>query len=277
VTLSVTLAVKIYTTLFQAFENTDSLGDWTQKLQVFRDQILTWLQEHDILTSVDMHKHIDRMTNSALTYVRDMLLGLARDFLASTPEVILNFFIFILAFAAFLLMGSRAFVSTANVLGIEGNHNEQFARFEKVCALSLGSVLMTGLVQATIVVIGALICGLGNYFIIFAVTFIFSMIPVLGGGVLPFVLAVIMFFQGETSNGIVLLITSGIAGTSDNILKAWLFSKAAETNPAISLISLIGGIALFGFPGLFIAPTVEQLVMAEYHRRRQLQARGVLG
>ncbi|RYZ67834.1 MAG: hypothetical protein EOP09_10380 [Proteobacteria bacterium] len=29
----------------------------------------------------------------------------------------------------------------------------------------------------------------------------------------------------------------------------------------MSLISLLGGIALFGFAGLFIAPVIEQLVM----------------
>ncbi len=58
-----------------------------------------------------------------------------------------------------------------------------------------------------------------------------------------------------------MVVTAVIVGISDNVLRAWLFSRAAESNPAISIITLLGGIALFGFPGLFIAPVIEQLVM----------------
>jgi predicted PurR-regulated permease PerM len=86
-------------------------------------------------------------------------------------------------------------------------------------------------------------------------------------------LAVVSFATGSTSHGIILLVTSLIAGTSDNILRAWLFSKAANTNPVVSLLALLGGISLFGFPGLFLAPIVEQLVMTYLFRDPNMKMR----
>ncbi len=272
--LLVLIGVQIYYTLFQAFDNGDVVGAWSKTLIGARDKILGWLQEQDILTSVDLNKQIGRATGAAVTYIRDLALIGTSDFLAATPEILLNFFVFMMAFAAFLLMGSRTFITTANVLGIEGNHEQQFRRFEKICALSLGSVLLTGLLQATLVTIGARVCSLGNYFLIFAATFILSMIPFAGGGLLPFVLAVISIIQGDAASGTILLVTAGVAVVSENFLKAFLFSKAAATNPLISMISLIGGVTLMGFAGLFIAPVIEQLVMAEFHRRREAQSAG---
>lgn len=269
------LGVKAYFTLFQAFEKTDSIEQWSQTLIGLRDAVMVWLQERDILTSVDVYDHIDKITTSALDFARNFLLTGARNVLSATPQIILNFTIFIMAFTAFLLMGSRSFTSAAGVLGFRGDLDLAFNRFEKICALSLGSVILTGLVQATIVTIGALICSYGNYFLIFAATFILAMVPMMGGGVLPFVLGIVAFLQGDSNHGIILLVTGGVSGLSDNVLKAWLFSKASATNPLISLISLIGGVLLIGFAGLFVAPVVEQLLMAELRRRREAQVAGL--
>ncbi len=268
------LAVKTYLTLFQAFEKSDSIEQWSQTLIGLRNTVMVWLQERGILTSIDVHDQIDRVTTSVLEYARNFLLTGARNVLSATPQIVLNFTIFIMAFAAFLLMGLRVFASTATVLGFEGDFDRALNRFEKICALSLGSVILTGLVQATIVTTGALICSYGNYFLIFAATFIFALVPMMGGGVLPFVLGLIAFMQGDSNSGIILLVTGGISGLSDNVLKAWLFSKASATNPLISLISLIGGILLIGFAGLFVAPVIEQLLMAELRHRREAQVAG---
>ena len=48
-----------------------------------------------------------------------------------------------------------------------------------------------------------------------------------------------------------------VAGVSDNIIRPYLSSKGnVETNPIIGLIAIIGGVTMFGLPGLFIGPLV---------------------
>lgn len=272
VALVAILGVQIYGLIYQAVTNTDELAGLTQKLTGAHDSIWAWLESKNLVFSTEWQQQLDKIVANTLVSLKSVLLIQAQAFFASTPEVLLNIFIFTLAFAAFLLMGGKVFMSVTSVFGVEGNHAQQFQRFEKICFVSLGSVILIGLMQATLVVIGAWICSIGNYFLILAITFIFSMIPLLGAGLVPIGILVFNLVQGDTFSAVVMGATALITGVADNVLKAWLFSKAAKTNPIISMISLIGGITLMGFAGLFIAPTIEQLVMAEYHRRKEIAA-----
>ncbi len=270
--LLVIIGVQTYALLFEAFGDTNMISNLGQRFAELRGQIWARLESYELFVSMEWHKQLERIINSTLVSTRDTLLAGASAFFAATPEILLNLFIFTLAFAAFLLMGSKPYLAVAQLLSFNGDSAEQFRRFERVCFISLGSVLLTGVLQSSIVVVGAWICGLSNYFLIFAVTFIFSMIPLLGAGLVAAAFALVALFQGDMFVALTMGITAGVTGVADNLLKAWLFSKAAKTNAVISLISLLGGIALLGFAGLFIAPTIEQLVMAEYHRRKSLSS-----
>jgi predicted PurR-regulated permease PerM len=155
----------------------------------------------------------------------------------------------------------RIWSNVTQALRLGSTGKEHFQRFEKICGLALGSVLLTAFLQSCLVVVGALIAGFGNLVMIFALSFFLAMIPVIGAGAVPLGLTALSFLQGDATAGIIMLVTSVIVSVSDNILRAWLFSRAAKSNAAISIITLIGGVTLFGFPGLFIAPVLEQLVM----------------
>jgi predicted PurR-regulated permease PerM len=261
------LVVQIYSILYQLFDNKEELSALTQRLSGAHDAIWNWLESKNLVFSEQWQRQLDKIVGTTLISLRDILIERAQMFFAATPVILLNMFIFVLAFSAFLLMGARAFVSAASTFGIEGDHAQQFHRFERVCFVSLGSVILVGMMQASIVTIGARICGTGSYFLVFALTFIGSMIPITGAGIVPVGFLLFNLIQGDTFSSVVFGITAGITGVADNVLKAWLFSKASKTNPVVSMISLLGGVSLMGFAGLFIAPTVEQLVMAEFHRR----------
>ncbi len=265
--LVVVFSVQMYSLIYQAFDSSSSLISLTDKVDSVRAAAWGWLESFDLFNSAEWRDHIDKIINSVIQSSQNGLLEVARGFITSTPQIVLSLFIFALAFMAFLMMGSKVFISTADALGFKGDHSELFNRFERICFLSLGSVILTGAVQASIMTLGARIAGEGSYFLIFVATFLFSMIPLLGAGFVGVVFTVVAIVQGQTDIAIIMGITTIITGGIENILKAWLFSKASKTNPIISIISLLGGIALFGFVGLFLAPTIEQLVMSEFRRR----------
>ncbi len=259
----VILGIQIYASLNQIFEHQEIVAEWSNRLLALRDQILGWLEQKGILQSDNIRVQLTKTTANVTIWGRDTLIGLVRSLIEGAPQIILSGFVFLLSFASFLVMGERAYSSAARALGLRGKYHTHYLKFERICANSLGLVLLTGLLQSTLVLAGSLICGEGHYFIIFAVTFIFSMVPILGAAIVPCTIGAFELIQGDTTSAIILFATMAVAGVADNILKAWLFSKAAKTNPVISLISLIGGVTLIGFAGLFIAPTIEQLVMNE--------------
>ena len=255
------VALQVYSQLYDLFQDKESLSGFNEKIGHVRDQILSWAESNQYLQTFHFKERLDRAVVGLSNSITKFALAAAQGFVSRAPEILMYLFIFIASYGAFLVIQPRIWSNMSNALGLGDRGQEHFQRFEKICALALGSVLLTAAMQAALVVVGASIAGFGGQVMIFAIAFILAMIPVIGAGAVPVALCIFSFLQGETSHGFIMLVTSVIVSISDNILRAWLFSRAAESNPAISIISLLGGIALFGFTGLFIAPVLEQLVM----------------
>jgi predicted PurR-regulated permease PerM len=261
IALFAVVMVQGFTRVYDLFQSPEAMGEFNGKILSVRDQFLSWANQQSFLQKVNVKDQLDRVVIVGTNTAKSWLLIGAQAFLTQTPEILLNLFIFIAAFGAFLVIQPRIWASTSQALQLGDRGKEHFKRFEKICGLALGSVLITGFVQSVLVVIGASIGGFGSPFMIFGVTFLFALIPILGAGVVPIFLCLFGLIEGNYSQAIILGVTAVIVGVADNILRAWLFSRAAQSNPVLSLISLLGGIALFGFAGLFVAPVIEQLVM----------------
>jgi len=255
------LVIQTYSFLVKLTENPDTITHLTGQIFELKQKSLEWLAKQGFWTAEQTSEHLNHLITAGTLKGNDFLLNTSKYFLTQTPQILLSLVIFFLAFSAFLLGGPRLFSLLANKFALRDMSLAR-ERFESICARSLGAVLVTGLLQATLVAIGSAIAGFPSLFLIFLVTFICSMIPLVGAASVPLILAVFQFFNGDYSNVVILAVTAAIAGTIDNFLKAYLFSRAAKTNPLISLMALLGGIMLFGFPGLFIAPVVEQLLMS---------------
>lgn len=253
--------VQGFTRIYDLFQSPEAMGEFNGKILAVRDQFLGWANQQSFLQKVNVKDQLDRVVIVGTNTAKGWLLVGAQTFLTQTPEILLNLFIFIAAFGAFLVIQPRIWSTTSQALQLGDRGKGHFKRFERICGLALGSVLITGFVQSVLVVIGASIGGFGSPFMIFGVTFLFALIPILGAGVVPIFLALFGLIEGNILQAIILGVTAVIVGVADNILRAWLFSRAAQSNPVLSLISLLGGIALFGFTGLFVAPVIEQLVM----------------
>lgn len=250
-----------YSQIYQLFQNPEVMTTINDKIATTRDQIVAWASHKSYLSSVNIGNQVDRAAQVITDSSKHLLLIGAQKFIAQAPVILLDLTVFLMAFGAFLVIQPRMWAATSQAFGLGDRGKEHFQRFEKICGLALGSVFLTGFIQSLLVVIGAALAGYSSLVIIFGVTFIFALIPVLGAGLVPTILAVVTFIQGDITSGIIMTVTAIVVGTADNILRAWLFSRAAKSNPVISLISLLGGIALLGFAGLFVAPVLEQLVM----------------
>ncbi|MGE0526085.1 MAG: AI-2E family transporter [Bdellovibrionales bacterium] len=259
--LSGVVALQIYSQLYDIFQSQESVASFSEKISGFRDQLLAWTSRQEYLSSFNVKAQFDRAVVGVTNSAKGLLLTGARTFVASAPTILLQMFIFFIAYSAFLVSLPRLWIGLCRLLNLEGSSAEHFRKFEFICSLSLGSVLITGLLQSILVFGGAALAGYSGLILIFSVAFICSLIPVVGAGSVAFVLFLAGLFRGETSVALIMLATTIVVGISDNVFRAWLFSRAAKSNPAISIITLLGGIALMGFPGLFVAPVLEQLVM----------------
>lgn len=110
-------------------------------------------------------------------------------------------------------------------------------------------------VQGVVGLIGYLIIGVKEPFFWFGVTCIAAMLPVVGAALAYVPLSIIFFANGQSGQGIALLIFGfGIIGLVDNVLRFTLLKRMANVHQLVTVFGVIIGLNLFGFLGLIFGP-----------------------
>jgi predicted PurR-regulated permease PerM len=83
----------------------------------------------------------------------------------------------------------------------------------------------------------------------------FAVLPVGGSGLIWIPAAIWLFASGDVTRGVVLLVFGTVViGLADNILRPLLLSGRTTMHGLLVFVSLMGGMATFGFIGLVIGP-----------------------
>lgn len=121
---------------------------------------------------------------------------------------------------------------------------------------------LVAICQGIIALIGYVILGVPDPFFWFVITTIGAMIPFVGTAIGTFPVVIIMFSQGQNWEAIALLLYSTIVvGSTDNILRLVVLKKLSDVHPLITLIGVIIGVPLFGFIGLIFGPLLLSLFL----------------
>jgi predicted PurR-regulated permease PerM len=95
------------------------------------------------------------------------------------------------------------------------------------------------------------------------VTFLCSMIPIVGVALIWIPAAITLFAKGAIWKGIIFVLWSVlVVGLSDNIIRPWLVVGRVKQHPLLVLFSILGGTQAFGLPGLILGPVVVAITIA---------------
>jgi predicted PurR-regulated permease PerM len=114
----------------------------------------------------------------------------------------------------------------------------------------------TAFAQAAVALLGFLIAGVPGAFLLAAVTFVLSLVPMgpvlIWGGA-----AAWLYFQGETGWAIFMVAYGVLVISSvDNFVKPILMSRAGNLSMLLVVLGVFGGAIAFGFIGLFVGPAL---------------------
>jgi predicted PurR-regulated permease PerM len=120
--------------------------------------------------------------------------------------------------------------------------------------------LLVALIQGVLVALGFSIVGIPNVILWGSVTAVLAIIPGVGTGFVTLPAVIWLFYSGEIFFAIVLLVWAMfVVGMVDNILGPYLMSRGNNLHPFIILISVLGGISLFGPIGFIVGPMIVTL------------------
>ncbi|PYX26894.1 MAG: hypothetical protein DMG82_00235 [Acidobacteria bacterium] len=84
-----------------------------------------------------------------------------------------------------------------------------------------------------------------------------SLIPIVGTMLVWLPTGIYLMATGHLWKGIILILWGAlVVGTIDNIIRPLVIGSKVELHPLLLLFSLLGGLQVFGFIGIFIGPVV---------------------
>lgn len=117
--------------------------------------------------------------------------------------------------------------------------------------------ILVAIAQGVIAGIGLMIFGVPNPLFWTFIMVILGMIPIIGTLLVWLPAAVYLFLAGETTSAIMLAAYGFIiVGLTDNFLRPIVVDDSADLHPAVIILGVLGGVSVFGAPGLFIGPIV---------------------
>jgi predicted PurR-regulated permease PerM len=121
---------------------------------------------------------------------------------------------------------------------------------------------LIAMLQGIVALIGYVIIGVQEPLFWFVITCIGGMLPVIGAALGYIPLALLLFQQGESGKGIIMLFYGFLViGMVDNLFRLLLQKKWGDVHPTITIFGVLAGVSLFGFIGLIFGPILISLFL----------------
>jgi predicted PurR-regulated permease PerM len=132
---------------------------------------------------------------------------------------------------------------------------------------------LTALVQGILVGIGFWIAGLPSPLVFGVVAVLVALIPMVGSALVWAPGALFLAARGEYGYAIFLAAWGAVVvGMVDNFLRPMLISGRADVPTLAVFVGVMGGLAAFGFIGLFVGPIVLGLLVALFRYESEERA-----
>ena len=170
----------------------------------------------------------------------------------------------IIAFFYFLKDGDKFAKALVHISPLEDKYDRIImSRLEvAVTSVAQGTVIIA-LVQGVVAGIGLAIFGIPSAALWGSVAAITAMVPTVGTAVVmgPAVLYLLIIDEGARALGLAIWAFVAV-GLLDNFLSPYLIGKGVKLHPYLILLSVLGGLQLFGPIGFLLGPLVLSLLFA---------------
>ncbi len=228
-------------------ENQSIIDAWNSRVPDF-------LQADKILT----------MIINGLDQIRDFLIGNISSFTSSAVRGFLLFFIFYYAMYFFVRDGKTILEKILYYIPMEPENTRMVMdSFMRVSKATLKGTLIIGLVQGILAGIWFWVAGIPGTVFWTIIMIMFSIIPVIGSGIVWVPMCIILFFSGDQTVAIFLaLYCTIVVGSVDNILRPILVGKDTQMPELLILLSTLGWLSVFGMSGIIIWPVIAAFFLS---------------
>ncbi len=225
------------------------------------------------LHALDLRAYLADAARRAAAGLAGFTGGLVRNVLAFVLDAV----VLILAIAVLFRDGARWVAASRGWVPMREEDREGIAtELRQATRAILYGMFLTALVQGALAGIGYWIVGLPSALLLACATALTALIPIGGTTLIWVPAALALFFQGRPGAGIFMVLWGAlVVMTIDNFLKPIFIGGSTRLPLLWVFLGILGGIAAFGFIGLFLGPLALVFARAFLQlARRELQGMG---
>ena len=221
---------------------------------------IEWLQQRFDVDDAQMRTWVVQGSQNAVQF----LLARGGDVLVGVFGILgmLSVTLFVLFF--FFRDGDALWARIVRIIPFDAKRKEKLERhLEGVTRAVVFGTVVTALVQGTLLGVGFWITGIPSPVVFGALTAVASFVPLVGTALVWVPASIYLWTQGVLWKTLFLVIWSVvIVGLADNFLRPLLVSGKSQVGTLTVFFGGLGGLAAFGFVGLFVGPVILALVLA---------------
>jgi len=194
------------------------------------------------------------------------------SFLVSkSSQIVINFSSFLLNFGLILFTlffvfkdGYRLLDKLKSLIPMPDSYRDNvIGQLHKTLVATIYGGVVTALIQGILGGIGFAIAGLPSVVLWGVMMAFFSLIPMVGAGVIWVPATIILLVQQAWIKAIFLGLWGAlVVSLSDNFLRPYFVGERVDISPVILMFAILGGIQAFGIIGIIIGPLVVSVVIA---------------
>jgi predicted PurR-regulated permease PerM len=221
---------------------------------------MEWLKSRLHLQGTEIRALLSRASQQAVQFVLkgsgDVLFGA----LGILADLTLTLFVLFFFFRDGDAMAARAI----RLIPLEGRRKERLDRhLQSVTRAVVFGTVVTAAVQGTLLGLGFAITGVPSSLVFGVLAAVASFVPLVGTALVWVPAALYLFAQGVAWKWIFLVAWSAVVvGSADNLLRPLLVSGKSQVGTLTVFFGALGGLAAFGFIGLFVGPVILALVLS---------------
>ena len=233
--------------------------DWGQALDDVQGFFTSWMQGLRIGVSVEqVRDYLSNLIQRTGTALAQFAGGMA----AALPQSIVSVFLFVVALYSFLRDGGALSRWMARLSPFEqAETGELFASIRETLNGAVLGLLATALVQGALTTIALVIFGVPGALLLGIVAMLLTVVPLVGTTPVTIGSAIYLLVVGRIGAAIGMVVAAFLVGISDNIVRPWVQSAQGRMHPLLALVSIFGGLQVFGFSGIVIGPVVAAMAV----------------
>ena len=229
-----------------------------------------WIAQH--VPGLDPNANVADMVEEAVQKEAGFLAERIGTILKNIAAFIFDLFVMIFAMFYFFRDAGQIIRGVRSILPFDAEHRETLITpTQNLISASVTTSLILAALQGVIGGVGFAITRLPTPLFWGVAMAFFSLVPVVGSGLIFVPAALWLGFTGHWGRAIILLaICAGVSTIVDNVLRPLLLGGRTELSGLVIFISVVGGVGMFGMLGLVLGPILVATavgVLAVYMER----------